>query len=300
MIDNRTANREYLLPDAANKMRSEDLPRLIASLLAIDADVAALFAGLTGKASSVHTHEMADIVGLVLALAGKAALIHTHSIGSLTGLDFTGATAGQFVRYNGTIWVPAAIASADLPNKGVTNAKLRDSDPLTVIGRASASLGTPGDISATANDRMLARVADALAFVQMTLGMIPDGLITFAKLATADAIARLNTEGQTVAGGAKVTPKNLGNLSGASLAVNYSARSLQYCSNNGAGSLVLGSEEGTTVLHTTNVTGAGAITMSGVTIHDASDAFDTTVGSEFVTSFVTRGTRKVAFNFKVA
>lgn len=116
MEDNRTANRDYLLPNPLNKMRSEDVPRLIAALAAIDADVAALFVALVGKAASVHTHEMSEILGLVSALAGKSPLIHNHSIGSLTGVDFSGAANGQFVKYNGNIFIPASIQAADIAN----------------------------------------------------------------------------------------------------------------------------------------------------------------------------------------
>jgi len=184
MIDNRTLNQGYLLPNEANKMKSEDLARLIASLEMLDLDVAAVIAALAGKASSSHTHEMAEILGLVSALAGKAAAIHSHNIGSLGGVSLGDAAANQLLGFNGSLWVPMSIGTVHLTNKLITNAKLRDSDPLTVIGRASASLGSPSDISATANDRLLARVGDALAFVQMTIGMVPDGLLTFAKLAS--------------------------------------------------------------------------------------------------------------------
>lgn len=185
MIDNRTPNRDYLLPSPLNKMKSEDVPRFIETIGKIDLDVAAVIAALAGKAASSHTHEMAEILGLVSALASKAAAIHSHNIGSLGGVSLGDAAANQLLGFNGTLWIPTSIGTVHLTNKLITNAKLRDSDPLTVIGRASASLGSPADISATANDRLLARVGDVLAFVQMTIGMVPDGLLTFAKLATA-------------------------------------------------------------------------------------------------------------------
>jgi hypothetical protein len=183
-IDNKTANLGYLKPHPDNKMKSEDLPRLITTLDMIDEDMATVVAEILGKAPLVHEHEMGAIVGLFGALSGKAALVHNHSIGGLQGVDFSGAATGQFAKFNGSLWIPAFIQAADLANKIITNAKLRDSDPLTIMGRAAASIGSPADISATANDRLLARVSDALAFVQLSLGMVPDGLLTLAKLAS--------------------------------------------------------------------------------------------------------------------
>lgn len=54
----------------------------------------------------------------------------------------------------------------------------------SVIGRSANSSGDAADIAASTNDRILARVSNALSWVQLTIGMIPDSLITFAKLAS--------------------------------------------------------------------------------------------------------------------
>lgn len=51
-----------------------------------------------------------------------------------------------------------------IANGGVTNARLRDSFGFSVIGRSGASTGSPADIIATANDRVLARIGDVVAF----------------------------------------------------------------------------------------------------------------------------------------
>lgn len=55
---------------------------------------------------------------------------------------------------------------------------------VSVVGRSANSSGDAADIPAAANDRMLARVSNALSWVQLTIGMIPDTLITFAKMAS--------------------------------------------------------------------------------------------------------------------
>jgi len=198
MFDNRTANLEYLLPDPRNRMKSEDLPRLIETLNMIDADIAQILVAMLGFAPKVHSHEMAEVNGLISALSGKAAQIHNHSIGSLTGVDFTNAAAGQFPRFSGSLWIPAFISAADLAAKIITDAHLRDSNGVSVLGRSVATPGRPADISALTNDRLLARVGDALAFVQMTIGMVPDNLLTFAKLATAALASQAEAEAGAV------------------------------------------------------------------------------------------------------
>lgn len=75
-----------------------------------------------------------------------------------------------------------AVNTAKLAANAVTNAKLRASAPLSVIGRAADSAGDVADIAALANDTLLRRAGDVLSFGALTLAMIPDGLITAAKL----------------------------------------------------------------------------------------------------------------------
>lgn len=72
--------------------------------------------------------------------------------------------------------------AATIANGAVTNAKLRDSGALSVIGRASNSTGAVADITAAADDRLLTRISSALAWTQITLGMAAANLWTFAKL----------------------------------------------------------------------------------------------------------------------
>lgn len=70
----------------------------------------------------------------------------------------------------------------ELRDNSVTNVKLRDSVAVSVIGRASATDGDPADIVATSNDTILRRTGDALGFGSVTLAMVPDNLLTYAKL----------------------------------------------------------------------------------------------------------------------
>jgi hypothetical protein len=56
---------------------------------------------------------------------------------------------------------------------------------VSILGRSANSAGSRADIAAAANDTFLRRVGDALGFGALTIGMIGDGLITYAKMATA-------------------------------------------------------------------------------------------------------------------
>jgi hypothetical protein len=53
---------------------------------------------------------------------------------------------------------------------------------LSLMGRSANSAGPPADIVSTTDDRLMTRVASVLAWTQLTLGMIADGLLTNAKL----------------------------------------------------------------------------------------------------------------------
>lgn len=94
-------------------------------------------------------------------------------------------------------------------------------------------------------------------------------------------IGQLDLEDQTLAGGARVTVKDLGNLSTLTITPDPGDRPIQKITNNGAGTIAPGSNVGTYILIVKNTTGAGAITTSGW--QDVSgEAFDTTTTSEFV------------------
>lgn len=89
-------------------------------------------------------------------------------------------------RSSGAAWEDISDAgSFALANDSVTDAILRESAAVSVIGRSANSTGNPADIVAGANDRLLARTADSVAFQQLTVGMVPDTTLTPAKLTVA-------------------------------------------------------------------------------------------------------------------
>jgi len=143
-----------------------------------------------------------------------------NDVGAISGLENERVYAQSVMRHEFEAQEAAfaahqGAATLDHPNNSVTNAKLRDSAAVSVIGRSANSSGDPADIAAGANDRFLARVANALQWVQLTIGMIPDLLITEAKLAAAVA-AKLVTNGNShdhVGGdGAQINHTGLSNI----------------------------------------------------------------------------------------
>jgi hypothetical protein len=61
-------------------------------------------------------------------------------------------------------YVDAAVITATIPNDSITDAKLRNSVALSVIGRSANSTGDPGDIAASADHQVLKRTGTAVGF----------------------------------------------------------------------------------------------------------------------------------------
>lgn len=126
--------------------------------------------------------------------------IFTWSGGPITSSGtLTAALATQTANY---IWAgptssPAAaptfraMVTADIPDDGVTDAKLRDSAALSVIGRSANSTGDPADIAAGTDAYVLRRSGSSLAFGQVATGGITDSAVTYAKIQNVSATNRL-------------------------------------------------------------------------------------------------------------
>jgi len=121
-----------------------------------------------------------------LSVIGRSA----NSSGDPADISAVAASAAV-LRESGSTLGFGTVATAGLADNAVTYAKIQDSAAVSVIGRSANSSGDPADIAAAANDRVLARTGDALGFVQLTVGMAPDGLWTYAKLQDVSAASRL-------------------------------------------------------------------------------------------------------------
>lgn len=91
-----------------------------------------------------------------------------------------------------------AVTTAKILDANVTDAKISNRAAVSVFGRSANSGGVGADIAAGANDRLLARTADSVAFQQLSVGMVPADTITGAKLTSSQ---RTRTIGITVDGG---------------------------------------------------------------------------------------------------
>lgn len=142
---------------------------------------------------------------------------------------------------------------------------------LTISGNATVSQ----DYSTTGNPQ----------FATIELGAASDTTLSRSAAGKLDVeghtVLTDDEEDQTLSGGARVTVKDLGNLSGSTITPDPGDRPIQKITNNGAGTIAPGSNVGSYILIVKNDTGAGAITTSGW--QDVSgESFDTTTTSEFV------------------
>ena len=71
------------------------------------------------------------------------------------------------------------------PTNTIALNTLVDSAAVSLLGRSANSSGARADISAGSDDTILRRVSSALGFGQMTAGMVPAGILTYAMLASA-------------------------------------------------------------------------------------------------------------------
>lgn len=93
--------------------------------------------------------------------------------------DTTAAQARTTLGFTGA---GATASTANIEDNAVTNAKLRDSAAVSVIGRSANTSGDPADIAAASNDTVLKREGDVVGFGKVKNADIDDGSITASKL----------------------------------------------------------------------------------------------------------------------
>ncbi len=88
------------------------------------------------------------------------------------------------VTFPNTTLVPdGSIATAKIADNAITNAKLRDSAGLSVIGRSANTTGDPADITAATDGHVLRRSGTSLGFGEVATAGIANDAVTNAKLA---------------------------------------------------------------------------------------------------------------------
>jgi hypothetical protein len=141
----------------------------------------------------------ADACWLIFSRAGDKG-----ADGAGTG-DFSGPASSvtdNIVTFNGTtgkVGKDSGVAVSSLapkanasftgtfspPTNTIALNTLADSAAVSVLGRSANSSGARADIAAGSDDTLLRRVSSALGFGQLTAGMVPAGLVTYAMLASA-------------------------------------------------------------------------------------------------------------------
>lgn len=124
-------------------------------------------------------------------LSGDLTIALPKATGSVNGYlaatDFTIFSAKQAGPLTGDVTTSGAAAT--LANNAVSDAKLRDSAALSVIGRAANSSGDPGDIAAGIDGQVLRRSGTSLGFSLLVNANIdPAAAIAYPKLNLAGAV----------------------------------------------------------------------------------------------------------------
>lgn len=179
-------------------------------------------------------------------LTGAATVLATLSstgvFGRGTGISLTDGDKGDIVvSSSGTVWT--------IDTAVVTNANLRNSGPLSVIGRSANSTGVPADISATAaSDAVLRESGSVLGFGTVATGGIANSAVTYAKIQNTSAVSVLIGRGSGSGAGVVQEITLGGNLSLSGTVLNTTG-------------IVTSIVAGTNV----TVSGSGAITVNAVT-----------------------------------
>jgi len=157
----------------------------------------------TTAASAAVLRESGSIIGFgTVATAGIAANAVTHAkmqtitSGRLLGSDGAGGGDITEIIIGSALSLPDAtlnvalsgIGTTLIANDAVSNAKLRNSAALSVIGRAANSTGDPADIAASAaSGAVLRESGSTVGFGTVATAGIADDAVTYAKLQNVSA-----------------------------------------------------------------------------------------------------------------
>ena len=124
--------------------------------------------------------------------------------------DIAAANDNEVLRRSGTTLGFGTVATGGLTDNAVTDAKLRDSAALSVIGRASNSSGDPTDIAAANDGEVLRRAGTAVGFGTVATAGIADDAVTYAKMQNVSATDRLLGRDTAGAGDPRSSPSAAG------------------------------------------------------------------------------------------
>jgi hypothetical protein len=151
---------------------------------------------------STHSHAIADTTGLQAALDAKQdTLVSGTNIKTINSTPLLGAgdiaISGTLADGDyGDITVGGTGTTMTIDNDAVTDAKLRNSAGLSIIGRSANSTGDPADIVG-ADGEVLRVNGTTLGFGTVASAGIADGAITDAKIRDAAALSVLGRSSNT-------------------------------------------------------------------------------------------------------
>lgn len=142
---------------------------------------------LTDDAGNNETEIVADIVTnsigntYIRQSAGYSVIGRSDST---TGdvADIVAGTIGHVLKRGDTVLEFGTVGTDSITDNSITDAKLRDSAGLSVIGRSANSTGDPADIIAGTDGHVLRRSGTTLDFGQVATAGIADDAVTYAKL----------------------------------------------------------------------------------------------------------------------
>jgi len=164
-----------------------------------DLPIATGVSGLgSGVATFLATPSSANLISAVTDETGTGALVFatsptlvTPNLGTPSALTLTNATG---------------LPEAGLVDNAVTNAKIRDSAGLSVIGRSANTSGDPGDITASTDNQVLRRSGTSIGFgaVNLASSDAVTGDLPFSNLAQGSALSVLGVTGNATADNASI------------------------------------------------------------------------------------------------
>lgn len=180
---------------------------------------------------SVTTNKIAD--GVVTANKIATDAITTNKIASeaVNTAKLSASSVTELKLANDAV-TTSKIADATNTTTGVTNSKLRHSSALSIIGRASNSIGAPSDIVASTDNRVLVRTSNALQF-----GTVPNEATSGSSTALGNSLVLRDSSGSfsaAVVEASGVAFGFIGNLSGKALSADKATEAIQSLSANNA------------------------------------------------------------------
>ncbi len=145
----------------------------------LDAEITSAFdQSIADGGSGVLTNSTAGLTYRHLVFAqtngsGKGVILQPKTLSLLNDVVITSVATDEILKWDGAKWVNGGISTGGIANNSVTDAKLRDSAGVSVIGRSANSVGDPADIVASADNLVCARAGGLVGFFSISVAMLP-------------------------------------------------------------------------------------------------------------------------------